>query len=89
MCHAEALKNHKTKNKTPETQDKGSHGFTEFLPSSAAASIHYRYTLCTMNAAVQIRTDILCIYVIRTDILCTNPPWPAPAGVGRDPPVGV
>ena len=27
---------------------------TGFLPSSAAASIHYRCTLCTMNAAVHI-----------------------------------
>ena len=33
---------------------------TGFLSSSAAASIYYRYTLCTMNAAVH----IVCIYYV-------------------------
>ena len=35
---------------------------TGFLPSSAAASIHYRYTLCTMNAAVHICIALHTMY---------------------------
>ena len=34
--------------------DSGAYLITGFLPSSAAASMYYRYILCTMNAAVHI-----------------------------------
>ena len=44
---------------------------TGFLPSSAAASIHYRYTLCAMNAAVHICIALHTMYddISRTVIM--------------------
>ena len=53
---------------------------TGFLPSSAGASIHHRYTLCTINAAVHICIALDTMY---RALLHRRPPKKPIFGFGR------